>query len=302
MVIESTQITSTTTKSKPLYLPMQVWSFLRRWPIIPAVVLVVLVFTAIFADNIAPADPIKQSLDLRNAPPYWFDEGTTENILGADHLGRDVLSRIIHGARITLLISTVALISGLIVGTGLGLVAGWFGGTLDEVIARVVDIWLALPFILVAVVVVMSFGQTLSILMVVLALTAWPAFVRNIRAEVLTLKTRDYVLMARVCDASTFRILFKHILPGVTNIILVIATLRVGGLILAEATLSFLGAGIPAPTPAWGVMISDGRDYLDSAWWISVFPGIAIFSVVMSLNFLGDWLRDRLDPTLRQVD
>ncbi len=163
------------------------------------------------------------------------------------------------------------------------------------------DIWLALPFLLVALVVVIVFGQSVITMMGVLAMVSWSLFVRNVRAEVLSLKTRDYVNLAKVSGASTPRILLKHILPGVMNTMVVIATLNVGGLILTEATLSFLGAGIPAPTPAWGLMISEGRDYLRTGWWMAVMPGAAIFLVVMSLNFMGDWLRDRLDPRLRQI-
>ena len=167
---------------------------------------------------------------------------------------------------------------------------------------RVTDVWLGLPFILIAIVAVIAFGQTFTILVILLALLSWTPFVRNVRGEVLTLKTSDYVALAQVAGASTYRILIWHILPGVINTVIVIATLRVGQLILTEAILSFLGAGIPPPTPAWGAMVNDGRAYINDAWWISFFPGIAIFLTVMSLNFLGDWLRDRLDPRLRQLN
>ena len=176
-----------------------------------------------------------------------------------------------------------------------------YGVFADEILARIVDIWLALPFLLVALVVVIVFGQSVPTMMLVLAMVSWSTFVRNVRAEVLTLKTRDYVELARVSGASTPRILIRHIIPGVVNTVFVIATLNVGGLILTEATLSFLGAGIPSPTPAWGLMVAEGRDYLRTHWWIPVVPGTAIALVVMSLNFLGDWLRDRFDPRLRQI-
>ena len=217
-------------------------------------------------------------------------------------MGRDVFSRVVHGARISLLVTVISLSTGLTVGTMLGLVAGYMGGHVDEVVMRIVDVWYALPFLLLALVAAIVFGSSFTLVMVLLALLAWSAFVRNVRAEVLTLKERDYVALARVAGASNLRIIRKHLLPGVTNTILVIATLRVGQLILAEASLSFLGAGIPSPTPAWGLMISEGRDYAQTAWWTNVFPGSAIFLVVLSLNFLGDWLRDRLDPRLRQLD
>lgn len=281
-----------------------VYAFLRRWPILPGLVLAALVFSAIFAPWIAPQAPNVQALRDRNAPPIWMadEEGkwTQSYLLGADQVGRDVLSRIIHGARISLAVAGVALLSGLLVGVTLGLVAAWYGGLIDEVIARTVDIWHALPFLLVAIVVVTLFGGSLTVLMGVLAMVSWAGFVRNVRADVLSLREREYVLMARVCGASPARVIVRHILPGVVPTIMVIATLAVGGLILTEATLSFLGAGIPAPTPSWGLMVSEGREYLTTAWWSSFFPGLAIFLVVMSLNFMGDWIRDFTDPRLRQ--
>ena len=280
------------------------YAFVRRWPILPGIVLAALVLSAIFAPWIAPQAPNVQALRDRNAPPIWMadEEGkwTQSYLLGADQVGRDVLSRIIHGARISLAVAGVALVSGLLVGVTLGLVAAWYGGVIDEVIARAVDIWHALPFLLVAIVVVTLFGGSLTVLMGVLAMVSWAGFVRNVRADVLTLREREYVLMARVCGASPARVIVRHILPGVVPTIMVIATLAVGGLILTEATLSFLGAGIPAPTPSWGLMVSEGREYLTTAWWSSFFPGLAIFLVVMSLNFMGDWIRDFTDPRLRQ--
>ena len=285
--------------------PGSVYVFLRRWPILPGLVLAALVISAIFAPWLAPQAPNVQALRDRNAPPVWLadEEGkwTQSYLLGADQVGRDVLSRIIHGARISLAVAGVALLSGLLVGVSLGLVAAWYGGIIDEVIARTVDIWHALPFLLLAIVVVSLFGGSLTVLMGVLAMVSWAGFVRNVRADVLTLREREYVLMARVCGASTFRVIVRHILPGVVPTIMVIATLAVGGLILTEATLSFLGAGIPAPTPSWGLMVSEGREYLTTAWWSSFFPGLAIFLVVMSLNFMGDWIRDFTDPRLRQL-
>ncbi len=222
-------------------------------------------------------------------------------LLGGDNIGRDLLSRMIHGARVSLVVVAIALTSGLLIGVSMGLVAGWFGGLIDEVIMRITDIWLGLPFILVAIVVVIAIGQTFLILIGLLALLSWTPFVRNVRGEVLSLKTRDYVSLAQVAGASTFRIMIWHLLPGVINTVIVIATLRVGQLILTEAILSFLGAGIPPPTPAWGAMVNDGRAYISDAWWISFFPGFCIFLVVMSLNFLGDWMRDKFDPRLRNL-
>jgi len=279
----------------------RVLGFVRRWPVFPGVILAVLALVALFAPLISPHPPLKANLRERNTPPVWFAEGSSTHLLGTDTIGRDVLSRLIHGSRVSLMVAAVALASGTVVGTGLGLVAGYFGGLVDEVITRIVDIWLGLPFVLVAMVIAVVVGASLTTMIALLALLAWTGFVRNVRGEVLTLRDREYVQLARVSGASTTRILAQHILPGVINTVLVLASLRIGQLILVESFLSFLGAGIPPPTPTWGSMIADGRDYLRDAWWISVFPGVAIFLTVSSLNFFGDWVRDWLDPRLRQL-
>ena len=279
----------------------RVWRFFREWPVIPLAVVGVLAVVAIFAPLISPQDPYKNVLRHRNAPPVWFEGGTSEHILGADYIGRDLASRLVHGARISMMVMAVALVSGTVVGTALGLVAGYFGGIIDEIILRIVDIWLGLPFVLVALTIAVVLGPSLTTMMALLALMTWAGFVRNVRAEVMSLKSRDYVALATVAGASTTRLLIWHLLPGVVNTVLVLASLRCGQLILTEAFLSFIGAGIPPPTPTWGSMIADGREYLRIAWWVSIFPGIAILLTVMSLNFLGDWVRDRLDPRLRQV-
>lgn len=277
-----------------------IWYILRRWPILPVFILSVLVIVGIGAHWIAPNDPIDQSLPHRNAQPLYRDG--SPYILGGDHVGRDVLSRVIHGARVSLAVMAVALSAGLLIGTTLGLIAGYAGGIIDETITRIVDIWLGFPFLLLALVVAIVIGASFTIVMILMVLLAWSSFVRNVRADVLVLKESDFVALARISGASTQRIIIKHILPGTIGTVTVIASLSVGNLILSEATLSFLGAGIPAPTPSWGNMVAEGRDYLQTAWWTSVFPGIALFLTVMSLNFLGDWLRDRLDPRLRQLD
>ena len=277
------------------------YRFVRRWPIIPVAIVVLLLLCAAFAGLLAPHDPERGDLRERNVPPLWSTEGDTNHILGTDPQGRDIFSRIIFGARISLIIAAVVLCSGGIGGTVLGLVAGYAGGLVDELIMRFVDITLAVPFILVAMVVVIVAGQSLTIIIILLIAFSWNAFARQVRAETLQLKTADYVALATVAGASTWRILYRHILPGVTSTLLVIATLRVGQLILTESILSFLGVGIPPPTPAWGVMIADGRSYLSTAWWVAFFPGMAIFLTVLAFNFLGDWLRDWFDPRLRQI-
>jgi peptide/nickel transport system permease protein len=227
--------------------------------------------------------------------------GSTKYLLGTDHLGRDMLSRIIHGARISLIIASITLGIGGAIGTTLGLGAGYFGGWVDELVMRIVDIFLALPLILVALVLVVALGSSFGLIVGVLVLFIWVRFARQIRGEVLQLKTTDYVALAKVAGASTPRILFVHLFPGIVNTLIVVATLQVSIVILAESGLSFLGAGVPPPTPAWGSMVANGRDVLADAWWISTMPGVAILLTVLSLNLFGDWLRDRLDPKLRQA-
>ncbi len=286
----------------------RLWRIFRHYPVLPIVVLVIFFIVSVFSSSIQPRDPIQQNLRGRNAPPSWYDPGWYAErpklddrfFLGADHVGRDVLSRLIQGSRISLFVVAIALTTGLVAGTALGLIGGYFGGAWDEVIMRAVDIWAAVPFLLIAITVAVVFGASFTVMASLLVLLTWSGFVRNIRAEVLTIKELDYVKIALVAGASTPRILIRHIFPGVMNTMIVITTLNVGGLILAEATLSFLGAGIPGPNATWGLMINEGRSYLSDAWWITVFPGIAIFLVVMSMNFLGDWLRDYLDPSMRQ--
>ena len=227
--------------------------------------------------------------------------GSSKFLLGTDELGRDILSRIVFGARISLIVSAVTLVIGSGLGVFLGLLSGWYGGWIDEVLMRLVDIILSLPLILVALVMVSAFGQSLELIIGILAIWIWPRFARQVRGEVLQLKTMDYVSAARIAGASIPRILFIHLLPGTMNTVIVVSTLQVGIVILLEATLSFMGAGVPPPEPAWGSMVADGRDHLVDAWWVATMPGFAILFTVMSLNLFGDWLRDTLDPRLRQL-
>ncbi len=282
--------------------PIAVYDFLRRYPIIWAVVFALLVVLAAFAPMIATHDPIRDAdfTRVRN-PPIWLLGGTSEFWLGTDQVGRDIWSRLLYGGRASLMVVAVGMTSGMIIGTSLGLAAGFIGGIVDEIIMRLVDAWIALPFIMIALVIKIVLGTSFTIMFLILVLISWVGFVRPIRGEVLSLRERDYVASARVAGASGFRVAVRHILPGVSSTVIVLATLGAGGLVLAEATLSYLGVGIPQPTPTWGNMISDGRSFLDTAWWISTMPGIAIFLLVLSLNFIGDWLRDRWDPKLRQL-
>ena len=229
--------------------------------------------------------------------------GSTKFLLGTDQLGRDVLSRVIYGARISIVVALVTLGVGGTFGIVIGLAAGWYGGWVDETLMRLVDIKLSIPLILIALVLVITLGQSFGVILTVLAIFIWPRFARQVRGEVLTLKTMDYVALAKVSGASTPRILFVHIFPGTINTLIIVATLQVGIVILLESTLSFLGAGVPPPTPAWGSMVAEGRDKLaGGVWWSTTFPGIAIMLTVVSLNLFGDWLRDTLDPRLRQME
>ena len=272
----------------------------RKWPYIPAFILVVLVFAAIAAPLISPYDPVKGDLRARSKPPIGFG-GTTEHLFGTDNQGRDIFSRIIHGARVSMSFAAITMLLSVALGAVIGAVSGYFGGNIDETLMRLVDLQNALPFILAALVAVGVFGASFTTLLIIIAIFSWGTTARQIRGEILQLKQMDYVSLARIAGASSPRIIFKHLLPGVTNTLIVVATLGTGQIILTEATLSFLGVGIPPPKPAWGSMISFGRNYIDSAWWIAVIPGVAIALVVVSLNFLGDWLRDYFDPRLRQI-
>ena len=274
---------------------------LGRLPIVPIVLLLaILVIPALFADLIAPYDPYKANLRSRLEPPMFFG-GTSKFILGTDRLGRDVLSRILHGAKYALAISLVGICLGAVVGTVLGLLAGYVRGWLDAIVMRIVDITFALPSILLALALASISGPSFQLVILVVVFVIWGYFARQVRAETLSLRERDFVARARVAGASNFRILRKYILPNIFNTIVVLATLQIGVVIILEATLSFLGIGIPRPTPAWGLLVADGRQLIVSNWWISFFPGMAILLTVLSVNMLGDRLRDFLDPKLRPV-
>ena len=273
----------------------------RRWPIIPVAIALSLIVVAIFAELVSPHDPLSGDTYDRNEPPAWAEGGSSQFLLGTDHIGRDVLSRMIFGARVSLLVAVTVLIAGAALGTLVGLVAGYMGGIVDEVLMRLVDFVFALPFIVVALVASVVWGASLELVIILLSLFTWAPFARQVRAESLQLKTMDYVALARVAGASGFRITVRHILPGVVNTVMVLSSLQVGSLILTESVLSFLGVGIPPPQPSWGSMVSEGRQYISTAWWISFFPGFAILLIVFSMNFFGDWLRDKLDPRLRQI-
>jgi peptide/nickel transport system permease protein len=261
-----------------------------------------IVFGAVFAPVLAPFEPQKGDLRARNIPPVWLDGGDSTHWLGTDNLGRDIYSRMLYGARISLFVAAVAVSFGLVMGTLTGVTAGYYGGMVDEILMRLVDLWSSLPFLLIALIVAISVGPSLGMVIGLLAVSSWSAGSRNIRGEVLSLRNREYVHMARVMNASDVRIILRHLLPNVMHVVIVITTLRTGSMIIAEAGLSFLGVGVPASVPTWGLMIAQGQKFLTTTWWMSIIPGVAIFAIVLSFNFLGDWLRDRFDPRLNQLD
>lgn len=269
----------------------------------PGVALATLVVLAVVAAGLsapalAPADPVEQNVIERLAPPVFMLGGTREHILGTDHLGRDVLSRLIYGARVALLVGvTTVSVSGL-VGLGVGLVAGYFGGWADTAFMRLLDIQLSMPFMLLALTIIGILGPSLQNIVIVLALTGWVVYARVVRAEILSLRTREFVAACRSLGGSDARIIVKHLLPNVRSSVLVLSTVEVARMMLLESALSFLGLGVRPPTPSWGAMLADGRIYLASAWWLATFPGLAISITVLAVNMVGDRLRDYLDSEL----
>jgi peptide/nickel transport system permease protein len=284
------------------------WRIVRRYPILPVMIISVMLVCASFAPLIAPHDPLIGTLRDRDRPPLWQEtspisgkEGLDTFPLGTDLLGRDILSRIIWGARYSMIIAGIVLLSGAVGGTVLGSIAGFFGGVADEFLMRLVDLTLGIPFILVALATVVVFGPSITLVVALLILFSWSGFARQVRVETLRIRTTDYVASARIAGASSTRVIFRHVIPGVVNTVMVVASLNLGQLILTEATLSFLGVGIPKPKPAWGSMVAEGQDYISTSYWMTLFPGLAILLVVFAFNFLGDWMRDRFDPRLRQL-
>jgi peptide/nickel transport system permease protein len=279
----------------------QLWKALRRFPVIPAIILVVLVFVAIFADVITPYPPNEMSLTDRLTPPFFMPEGSVAHLLGTDNLGRDILSRMLFGARISLSVSLLVIAISSVIGTILGMVAGFLGGRFDALLMRITDAALAFPALLIALLLGVALGPSFGTVVLALSALGWAPYARMMRGEVMKLRQEDFVAQARIIGSTTARTMIKHIFPNVINTLVVLMTMSVGLIILVEASLSFLGAGIPPPTPSWGSMVSDGRNLFDRAWWISLFPSLAIGFVVLAGNFMGDWIRDKMDPRLRQL-
>jgi peptide/nickel transport system permease protein len=273
----------------------------RRWPWIPLSIVTLFVLAAALAPLLSPADPYAQSLRNRFKPPVWEERGVWAHPLGTDRLGRDMLSRILYGARVSLAVGVLAVLLASAVGAAVGLVAGFYGGRVDAVLMRVTDATLSFPVILLALILAVTVGPSFANVVIAISVILWARYARVIRGEVLTVMQLDFIAQARLAGAGAWRIITRHLVPNTLNTLVVLITLQVGYVIIVEAALSFLGAGIPPPTPAWGSMIAEGRDFVTSAWWVSFLPGLAIMLVVLAFNLLGDWLRDVLDPKLRQL-
>lgn len=263
------------------------------------VFLILFVFISVFSPLLAPHDPTFANLKLRMAPPTISLAGLGDYPLGNDQLGRDMLSRLLVGSRVTLVVAASAVILGGIGGVLLGLISGYFGGWPDRIIMRLADIQLAFPLMLLALIIVAVMGPNLRNLIFVLALTSWVRYARIVRGEVLSLREREFVVSARAVGAKAWRILLKHILPNAITPAIIVGTLELARVIIMESALSFLGLGVQPPNPSWGRMLADGRGYMSSAWWLATFPGVAILLLVLSVNLVGDWMRDYFDPRLR---
>ena len=272
------------------------------FPVIACSILGGLLFVAVFANVLAPHDPEVGALGERFRPPVWQQGGSEKFLLGSDHLGRDVLSRLIFGARVSVVVGFTAVIVAGVLGTGLGILSGYLGGWVDQVIMRLTDSWLALPALTFAIFLAAVVGPSEMNIVIILGLVYWTRYARVIRGEVLSLKERDFVRLAIVAGCSKRTIMKRHILPNVLNSAIVLGTLMLGVVVVTEAALSFLGVGVPPPKPAWGLMLADGKKGLMAGyWWLTVLPGCCILLMVLSANLLGDWLRVKLDPQLRQL-
>jgi peptide/nickel transport system permease protein len=270
-----------------------------RWGLAAAAGLLLIVASAVLAPWISPHDPLAVNIRHRLGPPAWMEGGTAEHVLGTDQVGRDLLSRMIHGGRVSLVVGVAAVLIASTIGVLLGLSAGYFGGRIDWIITAVVNVMLTFPFVLLALAVIAVLGPSLVNMIIVLGVAGWPIYARVVRAETLALREREFVLAGRALGMGHLRLLFRQIAPNLVSTIVVIATLQVAQVIILESFLSFLGLGIQPPTPAWGNMLGEGRVYMLNSWWIATFPGLAIFVTTLVINLMGNALRDWLDPHLK---
>lgn len=273
----------------------------RGAPLIPIAILLVIVVAGIFAQWITPHDPKAGNLSTSLIPPFWQEGGSWTYVLGTDQQGRDILSRLIAGSQVSLMIGVTAVAISGVVGLTFALIGGYYGGVTDAILGRLVDAVLSLPFLTIAIVLATVVKPGVQSVILILGFTGWSGYARVLRSEVLRIKEQDYIALARVGGCSTPRILVRYIAPGLLNTFIVLATLQLGTTILAASTLSFLGIGVQPPNAAWGLMLADGRQYVTYAWWLAVFPGVAIMLTVLSVNTIGDWLRVRFDPKMRQL-
>jgi peptide/nickel transport system permease protein len=275
----------------------------RAWPLLPMLILVPLILVALCADVIAPYDPIQPVPGAKiYAPPFWMQGGSMHALLGTDFQGRDIFSRLLFGARVSLIVGVMGTLVAGSLGAALGILAGYLGGWVDQVIMRVTDAWLALPALVFAIFLATMLGPSMWNIIIILGLVYWTRYARVIRGEVLSLREREFVKLAEIAGARRWRVIRRHILPNVLNTTMILASLTIGVVIIAEASLSFLGVGVPPPQPAWGSMLAEARSTLMAGkWWLTVWPGLCILLVVLATQLFGDWLRVRLDPQLRNL-
>ena len=302
--LEETSVSGAAVATREFASLQRPWIRLARGlPVVPLAILVPFVLIAVFANYIVPYDPTEPIPGAKIfEPPFWVAGGSSHALLGTDFQSRDVLSRLIYGARVSLIVGVTGTIVAGGIGTALGILSGYLGGWVDQVIMRVTDAWLALPGLVFAIFLATMVGPSMWNIVIILGLVYWTRYARVIRGEVLSLREREFVKLAEIAGASRTRVILRHILPNVMNSTMVLASLTIGVVIIAEASLSFLGVGVPPPEPAWGSMLSDGRSMLMVGdWWLTVFPGLGILLVVLATQLLGDWLRVRLDPQQRNM-
>jgi ABC-type dipeptide/oligopeptide/nickel transport system permease subunit len=275
----------------------KLWRF--KWGVAAGAIMLLVVATAVCAPLIVPYNPLTVDIQHRLAPPAWMDGGTRAHLLGTDQVGRDLLSRVIYGGRVSLIIGMAAVIVSSSIGVLLGLAAGYFAGRIDWTIMTVINVMLTFPFVLLALAVIAVLGPSLVNMIIVLGVADWPLYARVIRAETMAIREREFVMAGRALGMSHLRIVFRQILPNLVSVIVVIATLQVARVIILESFLSFLGLGVQPPTPAWGNMLGEGRVYMLNSWWIATFPGLAIFITTLAINLMGNALRDWLDPHMK---